>query len=59
MDRLYAALCKYYKPMTMDEFEDMDAQELTNAILVSGMPKEVAATVWIERHGAFDVVMED
>lgn len=41
--------------MSWDEFMDMDPQEVTNAVLFSGMPKEVVDEIWIKKRDAFDV----
>ena len=55
MDLLYAALCKYYKAMTWEEFKDMDKLELINAIKVSAMPKEVLDSIWVVKRKAFEI----
>lgn len=41
--------------MSWEEFMDMDAQEVTNAVLFSGMPKEVVNEIWIKKREAFEV----
>lgn len=33
----------------------MDAQEVSNAIMYSGMPKEVADTIWVKKKKPFEV----
>lgn len=41
--------------MSWGEFLDMDMQEVTNAVSVCGMPKEVVNYIWEKKHTAFEV----
>jgi hypothetical protein len=41
--------------MSWEEFQDMDVQEVTNAIAVSGMPKEVIDHIWEKERQPFEV----
>lgn len=46
-DRLIAALNKYYRPLTeQDYYDKMDIPSTQNAVLVANFPKEVEAWVW-------------
>lgn len=44
--------------MSYEEYMDMDIQDITNAIIYSGMPKEVAETIWIEDVTPFQMVLD-
>lgn len=44
--------------MTWDEYLDMDIQEVTNAMLMSGMTKEQADLVWIKKRKAFEAIKD-
>ena len=55
-DKLIAALNKYWRPIGRKELkEDMDVQDIHNAIQFSGMPKDVVDKIWEKRRGAFEV----
>lgn len=54
-DKLFAALNKYYRPLSWAEYLDMDLQEIHNAIMVSGMPKEVVDGIWPRKRNPFEV----
>ena len=54
-DLLFTALNKYYKPLTWDDYLDMDMQDIYNAIYFSGMPKEVVDAIWPKKHKPFEV----
>lgn len=41
--------------MSYEQFMDMDAQEVTNAITFSGMPKEAVDLIWVKKHKPFEV----
>lgn len=46
-DRLVAALNKYWRPVTVDEYlHRMDLPATENAVTVSAMPKEVVDWIW-------------
>ena len=46
-DRLIAALNKYYRPLTKQDYYDkMDIPATQNAVLVANFPKEVEAWIW-------------
>lgn len=41
--------------MSWEEFMDMDAQDVTNAVCFSGMPKEAINLIWEKKRTAFEV----
>ncbi len=54
-DRLIAALNKYYRPLTHDEYMDMDMPMINNAITAAGFPKEVSDWIWEKERKPFEV----
>jgi len=55
-DRLFAALNKYWRPLTWKEYyEGLDINDIKNAITVSMMPKEVADWIWEKERKPFEV----
>jgi len=41
--------------MSWEDFLNMDAQEVTNAVMFSGMPKEAVDAIWVQKHNPFEV----
>ena len=55
-NRLFAALVKYYRPMTYREFmREMDIPMTNDAIAVAQLPKEVADWIWEKERQPFEV----
>lgn len=56
MDRLIAALNKYYRPVTSDEYwYKWDIPATNNAIAVAGIPKEVEDWIWEKERIPFQI----
>ena len=48
-DRLVAALNKYWRPVSLQEYlHEMDLPATENAVMVAGIPKPIMAWIWEE-----------
>lgn len=53
---MIAALNKYYRPMSLEDYKDtMDLIDVQNAVEIAGIPKAVADRIWQKERQAFEV----